>query len=119
MTELIAYWPTTEHVAECLRTEAETVDQALLLAVHLPITLKRRSAQAGVEQDATESDLLEALLRPADDGSAVLIAVTGASESASRTWFAGWARNWIAIRSGPAWSWSPFPRRRASDVSWS
>lgn len=79
INELIEYWPTTEHVAECLRTEAETVDQALLLAVHLPVTLKRRSAQAGVEQDATESDLLEALLRPADDGSAVLIAITGAS----------------------------------------
>ncbi|WP_042883661.1 protein DpdH [Cupriavidus necator] len=79
MTKLIDYWPSPAHVDECLRTEAETADQALLLAVHVPVTLKRRAAQAGVERDATESDLLEALLRPADDGSAVVVAVTGAS----------------------------------------
>lgn len=79
MTKLIDYWPSAAHVEECLRTEAETADQALLLAVHVPVTLKRRAAQAGVERDATESDLLEALLRPAEDGSAVVVAVTGAS----------------------------------------
>ncbi|WP_454055667.1 protein DpdH [Cupriavidus sp. Marseille-Q8015] len=79
MNPLIEYWPNVDQVAECLRTEAETVDQALLLAVHLPITLKRRSAQAGVEEDATEGDLLTALLRPVKDGSSVVVAVTGAS----------------------------------------
>ncbi|ALP61333.1 protein DpdH [Paraburkholderia caribensis] len=79
MNPLIEFWPSGEHVEECLRTEAETVDQALLLAVHLPITLKRRSAQAGNEVDASEVDLLDSLMRPVNDGSSVIIAITGAS----------------------------------------
>lgn len=79
MNPLIEFWPCTEHVEECLRTEAETVDQALLLAVHLPVTLKRRSAQAGKEEAATEADLLDALMRPVKDGSSVIVAITGAS----------------------------------------
>lgn len=79
MNPLIEFWPTPQHIEECLRTEAETVDQALLLAVHLPVTLKRRSAQGGLEENATENDLLNALLRPINDGSSVVVAVTGLS----------------------------------------
>ncbi|WP_124093568.1 protein DpdH [Burkholderia gladioli] len=79
MNPLIELWPSTEHVEECLRTEAETVDQALLLAVHLPVMLKRRSAQSGKEVAATEADLLTALMRPVNDGSSVIVAITGAS----------------------------------------
>ena len=78
MSPLIEFWPSTEHAEECLRTEAETVDQALLLAVHLPVTLKRRSAQAGKEEDASEVDLLGSLMRPVNDGSSVIVAITGA-----------------------------------------
>lgn len=79
MSELLDYWPTTERVSECLRTEAETIDEALLLAVHEPMTLRRRAAHTGLEVDATEKDLLDELMRPSNDGSAVLVAITGAS----------------------------------------
>lgn len=79
MTTLDRYWPTSERVNECIRTEAEVVDEAVLLAVHEPGPLLTRSANGAAEDPATEKDLLDALLRPADDGSAVLVAITGDS----------------------------------------
>ncbi|AOI96720.1 protein DpdH [Burkholderia sp. LA-2-3-30-S1-D2] len=79
MNPLNAYWPDAARVAECMRTEAETVDQALLLAVHLPVTLRRRVAESKSEEAATENDMLEALMRPIHDGSSVIVALTGAS----------------------------------------
>lgn len=79
MTTLDRYWPTSQQVDECIRTEAEVVDEAVLLAVHEPGPLLTRSASGAAEEPASEQDLLEALLRPADDGSAVLVAITGDS----------------------------------------
>jgi hypothetical protein len=79
MSSLQHYWPVLEHVSECLRTEAETVDEALLLAVHEPTVLLRRSAQTGLEVSADELALLNELMRPVTDGSAVVVAITGAS----------------------------------------
>ncbi len=79
MTTLDRYWPIERQVDECIRTEAEVVDDAVLLAVHEPGPLRTRSANGASEEPATEQDLLEALMRPADDGSAVLVAITGDS----------------------------------------
>jgi hypothetical protein len=79
MTILDAYWPSLANVGGCIRTEAEAVDDAVLLAVHEPGPMRVRSATGASEVGATEQDLLEALLRPADDGSAVLVAITGDS----------------------------------------
>lgn len=79
MTTLDRYWPVARQVDECIRTEAEVVDDAVLLAVHEPGPLRTRSASGAAEEPATEQDLLEALMRPADDGSAILVAITGDS----------------------------------------
>lgn len=79
MTVLDAYWPPLANIGACIRTEAEAVDDAVLLAVHQSGPLRVRSASGGSEEAATEQDLLQALLRPADDGSAVLVAITGDS----------------------------------------
>lgn len=79
MTTLDRYWPEPQNVADCIRTEAEAVHEAVLLAVHEPGPLITRAAVGGVERRATERDLLEALMRDASDGSAVLVAITGDS----------------------------------------
>ncbi|MDP3841298.1 MAG: protein DpdH [Oxalobacteraceae bacterium] len=79
MATLDRYWPGARYVDECIRTEAEVLDDAVLLAVHEPGPLRTRSANGAAEAPATEQDLLEALLRSADDGSAVLVAITGDS----------------------------------------
>ena len=79
MSTLVNYWPSQAHVDQCIRTEAETVDDAVLLAVHQSGPLLVRSAQTGKDESRNEQQLLEALLRPASDGSAVVVAITGAS----------------------------------------
>lgn len=79
MTALDRYWPTQKNVADCIRTEAEVVDDAVLLAVHEPGPLITRSAVGAVERRVTEGDLLESLMRDASDGSAILVAITGES----------------------------------------
>jgi hypothetical protein len=79
MTTLASFWPTAVNVADCIRTEAEVLDEAVLLAVHEPGALIRRSAVDASELVATEEDLLSELMRDARDGSAVLVAITGDS----------------------------------------
>jgi hypothetical protein len=79
MNHLIDFWPSLGAINECIRTEAETVDDAVLLAVHEPMPLKVREVGTGSEQTRTERDFLEALLVPANDGSAVVVAITGDS----------------------------------------
>ncbi|MDM4769072.1 protein DpdH [Solimonas sp. SE-A11] len=73
------YWPSLANIDSCIRTEAETIDPAVLLAVHEPGPLRLRSALGASEEAKTEKDLLDALLRPADDGSTVVVAITGDS----------------------------------------
>lgn len=73
------YWPSLSNIEECIRTEAETVDPAVLLAVHEGGPLRVRAANGASEETKTERDLLAELLRPADDGSAVVVAITGDS----------------------------------------
>jgi hypothetical protein len=76
---LSRYWPESAQVRDCIRTEAETVDEAILLAVHEPTRIFKRSAAGAVIEDKTEQDLLDALLRDNRDGSAVVVSLTGPS----------------------------------------
>jgi hypothetical protein len=79
MTSLSDFWPSPQNIAECIRTEAEVVEDAVLLAVHEPGALITRTANGAVERPATEANLLASLMRDASDGSAVLVAITGES----------------------------------------
>ena len=79
MNHLIDYWPTLTEINQCIRTEAETADDAVLLAVHEPMPLKVREVGTGQEEEKTEQDLLDALMVAADDGSAIVLAITGDS----------------------------------------
>jgi hypothetical protein len=73
------FWPTQKGIDECIRTEAETIDEAVLLAVHEPGPLYVRGIGGVDEGERTEQDLLSALMVPADAGSAVITAITGPS----------------------------------------
>lgn len=81
MNGLADYWPTMANIQDCIRTEAETTDEAVLLAVHEPVPLRFRQSGSGEEVARTEQELLQALMVPASKtgGSAVVVAVTGAS----------------------------------------
>lgn len=73
------YWPDAERVNECIKNEAETADEAVLLAVHQPSPLLRRAAGSGLETPASEQDLLEAFLASDVPGGALLLPITGPS----------------------------------------
>jgi len=79
MKTLHDFWPSQDNVADCIRTEAEVLDEVVLLAVHEPCALITRSATGAIERNATEAELLDSLMRDASDGSAVLVAITGDS----------------------------------------
>ncbi|MGY2214940.1 protein DpdH [Pseudomonas sp. SDO558_S425] len=57
---LINYWPTSDHILQCIRTEAEELAEHVLLAVHEPMQLLRIGN--GAEQQCTEADLLKHFL---------------------------------------------------------
>jgi hypothetical protein len=73
------YWPLPAEVDNCIRTEAETIDEAVLLAVHQTARIVHRSEAGAVEEEKTEQDLLDALLRDSGNGSAVVVSLTGPS----------------------------------------
>ncbi|WP_437269622.1 protein DpdH [Stutzerimonas balearica] len=58
---LINYWPNSEHISQCIRTEAEELADHVLLAVHEPMQLLR--VGSGVELECTEDELLEHFLK--------------------------------------------------------
>ncbi|MDH1775820.1 protein DpdH [Pseudomonas sp. GD03817] len=57
---LINYWPQSEYVTQCIRTEAEELAEHVLLAVHEPMQLLRIGA--GVDQLCDEKNLLDHFL---------------------------------------------------------
>lgn len=59
--ELMPYWPTPEHIKECIRTEAEELPEHTLLAVHEPMRLQRRGLD-GTRQ-CSDEDLLKDFLQ--------------------------------------------------------
>ncbi len=57
MMELMSYWPTPEHIKECIRTEAEELAEHTLLAVHEPMQLQRKGLDGKI-RNCTDEDLL-------------------------------------------------------------
>ncbi|WP_373085901.1 protein DpdH [Sneathiella sp.] len=76
---LESYWPKAPAVNACIKNEAETADVSVLLAVHQPSQLARRSAATGNSTPATEKDLLDAFLTDNVPSGALLMPITGPS----------------------------------------
>ena len=81
---LLDYWPNKVEVDKCIKQEAESVSDAVLLAVHqeFPLAYSRIGADGRVMPDskvtASESELLDYLLDSAPEGTRV-VPITGAS----------------------------------------
>lgn len=73
------YWPHATAVNACIKNEAETADVSVLLAVHQPLPLVKRSATNGDLSPASEQDLLDAFLTDNVPGGALLMPITGPS----------------------------------------
>jgi hypothetical protein len=59
---LEAYWPSQEECAHCIRTDAETAAEHVLLAVHEPMTLTMRQKDSAPSGYKSEYDFLDYIL---------------------------------------------------------
>ncbi len=81
---LLTYWPEKEEVDRCIKSEAETVSDEVLLAVHqeFPLAYSKVGPDGRVVTDsrqlASEDDFLRYFLGSAPEGS-LIVPVTGAS----------------------------------------
>ena len=73
------YWPTRVEVNRCIKAEAESASDAVLLAVHQPMVLMRRDEGSGLESQVSEHEFLEAFLSDDLAQGTLLMPITGAS----------------------------------------
>jgi hypothetical protein len=76
---LINYWPTRDEINRCIKTEAESAPDAVLLSVHQPMTLLRRDEGSKKESEVTEHELLKAFLTDDLPQGTLIMPVTGPS----------------------------------------
>lgn len=75
---LLNYWPTPEEINRCILQEAETLHDAVLLAVHKPTPISFRPVD-GQKQETNEEDLFQHLITENVQAGTHVMAITGAS----------------------------------------
>jgi hypothetical protein len=78
---LSRYWPTRTEVNRCIKAEAESASDAVLLAVHQPMLLLRRDEGSGLQSQFSEHEFLEAFLSEDLPQGTLLMPITGPSGS--------------------------------------
>lgn len=76
---LINYWPTRDEINQCIKTEAESASDAVLLAVHQPMALLRRDEGSNKESEVTEHEMLSAFLTNDLPQGTLIMPITGPS----------------------------------------
>lgn len=78
---LLTLWPTEQHVVACIKHEAETVDEAVFLAVHQPMAFRRLDVGAGrAEGDPkSEQDLLAEFMTEQLPEGRLILPIVGSS----------------------------------------
>lgn len=76
---LSRYWPIRDEINRCIKAEAESASDAVLLAVHQAMPLLRRDEGSGVESQVSEHELLEAFLSDDLPQGTLLMPITGPS----------------------------------------
>ena len=79
MTGLSGYWPDNQKIGECIKREAETVSEAVLLAVHQTMPLSVRNAGSSNDQETDERAFLNAFLARDLPEGVLIQPVTGTS----------------------------------------
>jgi hypothetical protein len=79
--DLLAYWPSQEDVAACVKTDAEAASEAVSLAVHQPLQFERRviGGQADTLLPCDERELLKLFLEPNLSEGRVIFPIVGNS----------------------------------------
>lgn len=76
---LINYWPTRDEINRCIKSEAESASDAVLLAVHQPMALLRRDEGSNKEVQVTEDEMLKAFLSDDLPQGTLIMPITGPS----------------------------------------
>lgn len=77
---LLPYWPATSSVENCIRAEAEAVDEAVFLAVHHPSQFVARRVGGSPEGEVRgEKELLDAFMDASPPEGRVILPILGAS----------------------------------------
>ena len=78
--KLIDYWPTPGNVGDCIKGQAETISDAVFLAVHQPVQFLRRVIRKPDQvSKCSEKDFLAAFTEPRLDSGALLFPILGDS----------------------------------------
>lgn len=79
--DLLSYWPREADVIACVKTDAEAVDKAVLLAVHQPMQFERRiiGGDLGTVDACDEHELLRTFLSPNLSDGRVIVPIVGSS----------------------------------------
>lgn len=73
------FWPAIEEINECIKNEAETAHEAILLAVHQPIPIQKKTVAGGNVTQSSEYELLDFFLTPDPPSGTVVMPITGPS----------------------------------------
>lgn len=76
---LINYWPTRDEINRCIKSEAESALDSVLLAVHQPMALLRRDEGSNKQSEVTEHEMLKAFLTDDLPQGTLIMPVTGPS----------------------------------------
>ncbi len=78
---LLSFWPTINEINECIKPEAETAHEALLLAVHQTIPIQKKSVAGGHSYDASEAELVDYFCTPNLPTGTMIMPIIGSSGS--------------------------------------
>lgn len=78
---LLTIWPSEDNVAACVKHEAETVDEAVFLAVHQPMTFRRLDVGSGQAEgdQRSEQDLLAEFMAERLPEGRIIVPIVGSS----------------------------------------
>ncbi len=76
---LAHWWPSSGAINDCIKPEAESAEECILLAVHQSMNLTRKATQERTEQAVTEQDLLNYFLTDDMPTGTLLLPLSGPS----------------------------------------
>jgi hypothetical protein len=81
INELLRFWPQSQDLVACVKTDAEAASEAVSQAVHQPLTLERRiiGGDRSSVQACDEYEVLRALLEPQLSEGRVILPIVGSS----------------------------------------
>jgi hypothetical protein len=76
---LLSFWPTVNEINECIKNEAETAHEALLLAVHQTFPISKKTVAGGQSHQSSETELIKFFCSDNLPAGTIVMPITGIS----------------------------------------